>query len=134
MNGFKVTTKVIFNNSKDEILLLKKENNPSLNWDLPGGTLEISEQINEGIVREIAEELSIDIDFSDLTLFNVYVVNRVEKPSLLVIVYVCNKEIENIVLSDEHTEYLFANNSKIDSLKEDSIIFKIVEDFNDKNK
>lgn len=134
MNGFKVTTKVIFNNSKDEILLLKKENNPSLNWDLPGGTLEISEQINEGIVREIAEELSIDIEFSDLTLFNVYVVNRVEKPSLLVIVYVCNKEIENIVLSDEHTEYLFANNSKIDSLKEDSIIFKIVEDFNDKNK
>lgn len=135
ISGYKVTTKVIFRNNSDEILILKKENNPSLTWDLPGGTLETNEQIAECIIREINEELGITVDFSDLKLFNVYVVNRIEKRSLLVLVYTCQKQFSNFILSEEHSEYIYANEKKILELKEKSVIFDILEDINnDKNK
>ncbi|MFV0425078.1 MAG: NUDIX domain-containing protein [Bacilli bacterium] len=135
ISGYKVTTKVIFRNNSDEILILKKENNPSLTWDLPGGTLETNEQIAECIIREINEELGITVDFSDLKLFNVYVVNRIEKRSLLVLVYTCQKQFSNFILSEEHSKYIYANEKKILDLKEKSVIFDILEDINnDKNK
>lgn len=134
MNGFKVTTKVLFRNENNEILMLKKENNPPINWDLPGGTLETDEQINNCIIRELNEELGVNIKFEDLRLFNVYVVNRTEKLSLLVIVYECDNIITDVQLSSEHSEYFYANEEKISKLKEESVIFDIIEDFYEKIK
>lgn len=132
--GFKVTTKVIFKDQNCNVLILKKENTPSLNWDLPGGTVETDEQIEECIVRELKEELDVEIKFDELSLFNVYIVNRVNKPSLLVVVYTCDKLIENINLSDEHSDYIYADKKKIVELKEDTVIFRIVEEAYEKIK
>ncbi len=134
MNGFKVTTKVLFRNKENELLILKKDNNPPINWDLPGGTLETDEQINDCIVRELCEELGVDIKFEDLTLFNVYVVNRIEKLSLVVIVYVCDQVISDIRLSSEHSDYFYANENKVSEIKENSVIFDIIEDYYEKIK
>lgn len=134
--GFKVTTKVIAKNNNDELLLLKNNDSTSLGllWDLPGGTLEENEKIEHCLERELFEEIGLNISFSDLELFDVFVVSREVKESLLIITYILKNPIEQILqLSDEHSEYIYVNMSQIEEMYEDSVIFKIIKKYNEYN-
>jgi 8-oxo-dGTP diphosphatase len=56
---------IIFENDKREILLYLRDNNPDIPfpdyWDLIGGHLEEGETPEEALVREVKEELNIDL-------------------------------------------------------------------------
>jgi 8-oxo-dGTP diphosphatase len=56
---------IIFENDKKEILLYLRDNNPDIPfpdyWDLIGGHLEEGETPEEALVREVKEELDIDL-------------------------------------------------------------------------
>ncbi len=130
--GFKVTTKVIITNDNDELLLLKNKDYSAHNIiiDLPGGTLETDEPIDECVYRELKEEIGWEISLDDLKLLNVFVVNRINKPSLVVIVYVLNNSYnidQTITLSEEHSDYLYANQTEIEQIREASVIFEIID-------
>jgi len=69
---------IIFINDQEQILLLLRDNNPSISypnmWDIPGGHVEEGETPKECIAREMKEEMDIvlndffefkTIDFSD---------------------------------------------------------------------
>lgn len=62
-------TSIIFINNKNEILLLLRDNIPSIpypnKWDLPGGQVEENESPAECIIREMKEELNILLDDFD---------------------------------------------------------------------
>lgn len=51
----------IFNN-KNQLLITKRGKDPAINtWDLPGGFVDLNEQIEQAMIREAKEELNIDI-------------------------------------------------------------------------
>jgi 8-oxo-dGTP diphosphatase len=56
---------IILENDKNEILLYLRDNKPDLpfpdHWDLIGGHLEEGETPEEALIREVKEELDIDI-------------------------------------------------------------------------
>jgi len=57
-----LTTALILENSKGEIFLSKRKNPPKKNyWDLPGGFINLKENAEECLRREIKEELGIDL-------------------------------------------------------------------------
>ena len=57
-----LTNAVIFENKKQEILLVKRKGEPFTGfWDLPGGFVEYNESCEESTIREIEEELKIKI-------------------------------------------------------------------------
>lgn len=61
---FKIYTRAIILNEKNEVLLLKKNNKQNLwagKWMQPGGTLEFGEDPEMTLVRELKEELNLDI-------------------------------------------------------------------------
>ena len=64
---------IIFINDHDEILLFLRDNEPSIpfpnTWDLPGGHVEENETAEACIVREMKEEL--DLDIQSFCLFSV---------------------------------------------------------------
>jgi len=63
----KPTASVIIQNTKREILLTKRGIEPYLGyWDLPGGYLQNGEHPTNGAVREIREELNIEIQLGKL--------------------------------------------------------------------
>ncbi len=64
---------IIFN-SKDKILICRRDKNSD--WQLPGGTIEKSESIKETLIREVLEEVDVEIfNIKDLG------VQRVEFPN-----------------------------------------------------
>ncbi len=67
----KLGTSIIFVNDKEEILLFLRDDKPALPyrnmWDVPGGHVEPGETPQECIVREMKEEM--DLDLKDFQLF-----------------------------------------------------------------
>lgn len=65
------TSAVIIENSKGEILLVRRKFDPEKGMlDLPGGFIELGESIEDATVREIKEELGVEI--TDISYFADY--------------------------------------------------------------
>lgn len=101
------TTAVIIENEKGEILLVKRKFDPKKGTlDLPGGFIEPDESLEEGLLREIKEELGVEI--YDLTYFISYPDDYLFKGvnyKILGITYTAKiKEGENISASDDIDE------------------------------
>ena len=65
---------IILENDKGEILLYLRDNKPDIqfpnHWDLIGGHIEEGETPEEALLREVKEEL--DIDLTDYTFYKKY--------------------------------------------------------------
>ena len=64
-NFFELTVKAVIVNDKKEVLIVKRGQSSyhgAGKYDLPGGKLEAGENIKEGLVREIEEELGIKVE------------------------------------------------------------------------
>jgi 8-oxo-dGTP pyrophosphatase MutT (NUDIX family) len=96
------------------LLLKRSEDDHAFSgfWGLPGGHVEKNESIEEGLKREIEEELGISIknfflltkDFSENNEIFVFVSNDL------------NLEYNQIILNEEHTNFGFFNLFEIQSL------------------
>ena len=74
MNMRHVGTSIIFHNSRHEVLLVLRDDKPTIicpnMWDLPGGHVESGETAAECIVREMMEEIEVNVE--GCRLFKVY--------------------------------------------------------------
>ncbi len=69
-----VGTSIIFHNTRHEVMLVLRDDKPSIvcpnMWDLPGGHVESDETPAECIVREMLEEIEVNVEGCEL--FKVY--------------------------------------------------------------
>ena len=70
MKTIEVVAAIIFREGK--VLCVQRLNNTreyiSLKWEFPGGKVEVGESREEALVREIREELSVDIEVSEFLM------------------------------------------------------------------
>ena len=102
---------VIFFNGKKEILIVKP--NYRDGWLLPGGAIDDNESPRQAAIREIKEELDLQINNLQLVCVD-YKIKHDYKPEGYFFVFyggkLSNKEIENIKLQDkELTEMKFVD-------------------------
>lgn len=96
----------------DEFLIVKRSENDDLYpgaWEFPGGHLEDSETLKDGLKRELFEEIGFDSDFHPIiTHYYDEVKNKNgELIHDLEIDFIINvdKDSVNVLLSDEHCDY-----------------------------
>ena len=70
MKTIEVVAAMIFR--EDKVLCVQRTENEkeyvSLKWEFPGGKVEVGESLEEALVREIREELSVDIEVSEFLM------------------------------------------------------------------
>lgn len=124
-----VTQKAIVLRADGKFLALRRSKTDpfhALAWDLPGGVLEYGEQPYDGMLREIREEVGIEV--VDLKPFDV--LGR-ENPSgfRVTISYVCTCTSENVVLSYEHDDYKWVTREEFLKLQTTEKLLQIVSNF-----
>jgi len=87
MNTYIVTAAVITDQDRVLIAQRKKNSNQGLKWEFPGGKIEEGEDPEGCLVREIKEELDIDIAVQDI--FKV-VMHRYVDRNILLLAYLCS--------------------------------------------
>jgi 8-oxo-dGTP pyrophosphatase MutT (NUDIX family) len=84
----------------DKVVLLKNERDE---WDLPGGKLEKNEDINHCLLREMEEELSIEIVVEKLLAVTRLTV--MDKIDVIIMVFSCSTAVDASQLKISHENY-----------------------------
>lgn len=96
-----------------KVILLRNERDE---WELPGGKLELPESPEGCLVREIAEELRLEI--VPESVLNPWIYTIVPGVNVLILTYGCLESSRHeAVLSDEHKELRWFPLAEIDALR-----------------
>jgi 8-oxo-dGTP diphosphatase len=113
---------------EDEIVLIKRKNNPFKNsWALPGGYIEYNERIEDAVVREVFEETGLITEI--INLIGVYSdPNRDPRGHTISIIYELKIIKGKLESGDDASDVKFFNLNKIpDNLSFDHK--KIIKDY-----
>jgi len=113
MFNFRIAVKSFVMNEKNELLLIKRRDNdphkPGM-WEVPGGRLELGENPFKGLKRETKEETGLDVEI--LNPLGVHHFTRDDKLNITMITFLCKPISHSVILSKEHTQYLWTNIEK----------------------
>ena len=127
MAFYGLTMRGVIKNTDNEILILKRhpksKTDPEM-WELPGGKVEKGEHFTNALIREIKEETNLDCEVGDFceAVQNDYM----HKRTVQLIMYLENIK-GDVKISEEHTEFMWADLEKIRSLEISSSLQKILE-------
>ncbi len=106
---FSLSAKVVIRDDKGCCLLLKRslssKGNPG-KWDLPGGKVDAGENLEQGLLREVAEETGLTI-----SLQRVLGAAESESPAKRVAYLIFEGSVESgrVRLSNEHDAYIWVD-------------------------
>ncbi len=103
---FKVNQNAVIKNQNDEFLIVKNSDG----WSLPGGRLEKDNTPQEGLLREIKEEIGIE----NLKIQKVLFLDLSKSKETYRVTFLCTTPETSVVLSKEHTEYAWVNKNNIE--------------------
>ncbi len=128
----KIIAAIILENEKGEFLFALRDNKPDIpfpnHWDLIGGHVEEGETPEEGLVREIKEEL--DIELEEFSFFRKYEVFKGDAYDNIKYIYTAkiNIPIEEITLLEGQRAQYFKRD-ELPDIKFANIIKSIVLDY-----
>lgn len=109
----------VYNNSNKflGIVLIQRKNAP-MGLALPGGFVDIGESVEDAVVREMKEEISLDVEIKEL--FGVYSnPNRDKRFHTASVVYICKANGTPIGADDTKEAMLI----KLEDLELDKLVF-----------
>jgi mutator protein MutT len=103
---FRISVKAFIIDENKKLFLIKRRDNdvnkPGV-WEIPGGRLDLGENPFDGLKRETKEETGLDIEI--LNPLRVHHFTRDDGQEITIIIFLCKPLSNNVVLSEEHTEY-----------------------------
>lgn len=110
---FALSAKVVVRDGEGRCLLLRRsmssKGNPG-KWDLPGGKVDVGENLEQGLLREVAEETGLTI-----SLQRVVGAAESESPTKMVVYLILEGRVESgqVRLSSEHDDYAWVDRQSL---------------------
>lgn len=113
----KVATKVII--VKDGKVLMARDNKDADIWDLPGGRINVGENIEDGIKREVKEELGVNVNFNSMVYSENVIHTSTGTPHLFITckVNMLDPEQPFMVPSEELAEIMWVDRESFEKIK-----------------
>ena len=105
-NDSKNVAKVVIIDNNERVLFLKRSDYVDKfagEWDLPGGHIQVGEELIAGLKREVKEETGLDVD-------NCKFVDKLENIKF----FMCDYTDKAIKISHEHTSFRFFSKNDLD--------------------
>lgn len=122
MAEIKVAVKgVLIKNQK--MLIVQRSSNDETGagtWESVGGILNFGESFEDALKREFIEEVGLSIEVQKQLFSTTFLSNTTRQIVLLALL--CTSEEENITLSNEHDQFLWANKAELLQLLPKAII------------
>jgi len=121
MNQMIVVVKgIVVRNGK--VLLMKRSDEDQVaagEWETPGGKLDFGEQLEPALIREIQEEAGIEVSVVKLMYATTF--HTAPDRQIILLSYHCSTEQDTIVLSEEHSAYIWADEIQLADLLPEAI-------------
>jgi 8-oxo-dGTP diphosphatase len=105
MINFRLAVKGFIVN-EDRLLILKRASDnpqkPNI-WEIPGGRLDLGEDPQKGLIREIIEETGIDVEI--LFPINIRHFERDDGQIITMLIFLCKSYSNEVSLSKEHVDF-----------------------------
>jgi len=112
-NKMVVVVKGIIEN-KGKILILKRSAIDEIDagvWETVGGKIDFGEELEDALTREVKEETGIVVSIEKLLYATTFFTNPNRK--IVLLTYFCRTTDDQIILSDEHSDYLWVTRSEL---------------------
>lgn len=119
---------VILNNGR--LLIIKRAQSAKVGggtWEPVGGKLEFGEDIESALKREIKEEVGLTITIDKILYASTFKTDHSRQ--VVILTYLCESENINVLLSDEHEDFLWSSKEEFKQL----LHRKILDDFEKNN-
>lgn len=104
-------TCALITNHQDQVLAAQRSQTMSLplKWEFPGGKIEVGETAEDCLIREIREELNIEIQISKALPSNIH---NYPKITIELIPFICTQTGGEIILK-EHAQYRWLHKNEL---------------------
>ena len=122
MNEIKVVVKGVLVKNK-KILIVQRSQIETVGagtWETVGGNLQFGESFKEALTREFLEEVGLNITVKNQLFSTTFHTSKTRQ--IVLLTFLCDTEEEQITLSDEHLNYLWATKDELYKLLPKEII------------
>lgn len=129
----RIATKALITREDGRFIILREastynEGTIEGKWHLPGGRLEIGENYQDGLLREVKEETRLEIKiFNPIYVGEWRPVIKGVQNQIVAIFFYCTTDTDKVILSDEHDAYRWVNpqeSKKYDIMEND---YRVIE-------
>ncbi|BBH23810.1 hypothetical protein Back11_51550 [Paenibacillus baekrokdamisoli] len=112
---------VIEHNGK--VLIMKRASDDVVGggtWECAGGKISFGEDLENALVREAKEETGLDILVERILYATTFQTDPTRQ--VIILTYLCRSNRNDVVLSEEHTDYQWSNNEQLRRLLPQGIV------------
>jgi 8-oxo-dGTP diphosphatase len=136
--NLQVGVKALIKNSNGEYLFIRRSttlatdvSEPS--WDIPGGRIEPDEYLLEALRREVQEEIGHEVQSTPMLIKAQDIFVTTKDLHVVRLTYRLTEDVEDIILSDEHEEYVWVHESQLETVNVEPYLAEVLSQLNSAN-